>query len=449
MAYQYYMETLGCSKNLVDSEIMMGRLAKAAYQQVFDPALADIIIVNTCGFIESAKEESLDTIFELLNYKEQGNCRYFIVAGCLSQRYATELAEEIPQIDAFVGTTTFDDIVAVVQKLQVKTTAAALHIAHCDRVTLDDGVRHVDQGTATGYLKISEGCDNRCTYCIIPKLRGRYRSRPIESIVAEARRMVASGIGELIVIAQDTSRYGIDIYGEYKLLDLLRELNDIGGVRWIRLQYMYPDILDETVIAGIAALDKVVNYFDIPVQHGSDDVLKRMNRNTTVAHIEKLIALIRRHCPDSCVRTTMIVGFPGETAAAFNEMIDFVRRVRFDRLGAFVYSREEDTPAFNMPDQVESDVAEARYAQLMAVQQDISESLQLLKLDTLCSVLIEEVVEENAIYVARTAYDAPEIDGVCYVHSRAKALAVGDFVTVRINDTLEFDTIGDYIEHCK
>ncbi len=448
MTYQYYIETLGCSKNFVDSEIMMGRLTKAAYRQVFDPASADIIIVNTCGFIESAKEESLDTIFELLDYKERGNCRYFIVAGCLSQRYAAELAAEIPQIDAFVGTTTFDDIVDVVKKLQVAKGDATLYIDNCDRVTLDDGVRRIAKGAVTGYLKISEGCDNRCTYCIIPKLRGRYRSRTIESIVAEAKQMVAAGISELIVIAQDTSRYGIDIYGTYKLLDLLRELNALNGVRWIRLQYMYPDILDETVISGIAELAKVVNYFDIPVQHGSNAVLKRMNRNTSVEHIESVIQAIRKHCPDGTVRTTMIVGFPGETEADFEAMIGFVKRVRFDRLGAFVYSREEDTPAYNMPNQVAGDVAAARYAELMTVQQAISESLQALKLDTHCAVLIEEVVEENNIYVARTAYDAPEIDGVCYVHSHGKQLASGDFVTVKITDTLEFDIIGDYVEHC-
>ncbi len=449
MAYQYYIETLGCSKNLVDSEIMMGRLARAAYRRVFEPSLADIIIVNTCGFIESAKQESLDTIFELLNYKTEGNCRYFIVAGCLSQRYATELALEIPQIDAFVGTTTFDDIVDVVNKLRAGAKKSTLFIDNCNRVTLDDGVRHIERGTVTGFLKISEGCDNRCTYCIIPKLRGRYRSRTIEAIVEEAKQMVASGISELIVIAQDTSRYGIDLYGSYKLLDLLRELNALAGVSWIRLQYMYPDILDETVIAGIAALDKVVNYFDIPVQHGSDAVLKRMNRNTTVEHIENVVALIRRYCPDSSVRTTLIVGFPGETDADFAALLDFVRRVRFDRLGAFVYSREEDTPAYGMPDQVDGAVAEARLARLMAVQQAISESLQLLKMDTSCTVLIEEVVEEDNIYVARTAYDAPEIDGVCYVHSHGKALAVGDYITVKITDALEFDIIGDYIEHCK
>ncbi len=444
----YYIETLGCSKNQVDSEVMSGLLKAADYHLVDDPIDAEIIVVNSCGFIEDAKRESLDSIFELLNYKTDGRCQFFIVAGCLAQRYATELAAEIGEVDAFVGTTTFCDIVNVIAALR-DGQRVLQRVASADYITPELPIRDFQPQTATGFLKIAEGCDNRCTYCIIPKLRGRYRSRKIEDIVAEAERMAQRGITELILIAQDTSRYGSDIYGDYKLVELLTELNAIAGLKWIRLQYIYPDILSDQMIAGIAALDKVVNYFDIPIQHASDAVLKRMHRNTNRAQIGQVIASIRQHCPDAAIRTTIIVGFPGESADDFNQLIDFVEEVKFDRLGAFKYSLEENTPAYQLANRVPAELATERLSHLMAVQQAISEDIQAAKVGAVTTVLIDEIIEEGRIYGGRTAYDAPEIDGICYVHTAGKKLAIGQYVDVQISDYLEFDIIGDYLEHSK
>ncbi len=441
MNYNYYIETLGCSKNQVDSEIMMGLLDAADHNLVDDPLDADVIVVNTCGFIEDAKRESLDTIFELLQYKLHGNCQFFIVAGCLAQRYASELAAEIAEVDAFVGTTTFNEIVNVVGALQDRQRVL-LQVDSADRITPDTSIRRLAEGTVTGFLKIAEGCDNRCTYCIIPKLRGRYRSRKIENIVAEAKAMARAGVTELIIIAQDTSRYGIDNYKAYKLVELLEQLNAIAGIKWIRLQYIYPDILTDAMIKGIAALEKVVDYFDIPIQHASNRVLKRMHRNTNLKQIRSVIKSIRKYCANPCVRTTVIVGFPGETAQDFEQLCDFVKEVKFDRLGAFRYSLEENTPAYALDGRVDEALATERLANLMALQQDISEGLQAQKIDKTIEVLIEEIVEENSIYVGRTAYDAPEIDGVCYVHTAGKSLAIGQYVHVLVTDYLEFDIIA-------
>ncbi len=448
MQYNYYIETLGCSKNLVDSEIMMGLLDAAQFKFVSDPFDADVIVVNTCGFIEDAKRESLDTIFQLLQYKTEGNCQFFIVAGCLAQRYAEELASEIEEVDAFVGTTSFNEIVGVIEQLN-KQNGTILNIADESRQMAETPLRRLDQTSVTGYLKIAEGCDNRCTYCIIPKLRGRYRSRTIENIVAEAKSMAKAGVTELIIIAQDTSRYGIDIYKSYKLVELLKQLNQIDGIKWIRLQYIYPDILTEKMIKGIAALDKVVNYFDIPIQHASDVILKRMHRNTNITQIRNVIKAIRKYCDKPAVRTTVIVGFPGETEADFETLLDFVKEAKFDRLGAFRYSLEENTPAYALDGRVDEAIATERLANLMAIQQDISETLQEEKLNTIQEVLIEEIIEENKIYVGRTAYDAPEIDGVCYVHTAGKALKIGQYVDVLATDCLEFDIIGEHFEHSK
>ncbi len=446
MQYRYYIETLGCSKNQVDSEVMIGLLDGAAYVLVTDPIDADVIIVNTCGFIEDAKRESLDSIFELLQYKKHGRCQFFIVAGCLAQRYAGELSAEIGEIDAFVGTTTFLEIAKIIDLLRDRQRVL-LKVDSADLLMPEQTERRFPKDSTTGFLKIAEGCDNRCTYCIIPKLRGRFRSRKIEHIVAEAERMVSAGITEIILIAQDTSRYGIDIYGQYKLVDLLRQLNAIDGIMWLRLQYIYPDILTDEMIASIAALDKVVNYFDIPIQHASDAVLKLMRRNTSRRQISEVIHSIRYHCPDAAIRTTIIVGFPGETADDFAQLLDFVRQVKFDRLGAFKYSLEENTPAYALPNRVPEQLATERLSQLMAVQQDISETLQAAKVGDVQLILIDEIIEENAIYGGRSAYDAPEIDGICYVYTHGKPLQIGQYVNVQINDYLEFDVMGDYLEH--
>ena len=438
-----YIETLGCSKNQVDSEIMMGLFQNHAYYMTSEPEQADIIVVNTCGFIESAKEESVDTILNMAQFKSQGKCEFLLVTGCLAQRYADELLKEMPEVDAFVGTTAFDDIVNIISRLESKE-ATILQTGNVDKIFSEDLPRQLSTPTHYAFLKIAEGCDNLCTYCIIPKLRGKYRSRSIEAIVAEAKSLVSQGVKELIVIAQDTTRYGIDIYGAYRLADLLVALNQIEDLKWIRLQYMYPDIVDETLVKTIASLDKVVKYLDMPIQHGSDRVLKRMARNTTKADIIRLVHMVRAHMPTAALRTTLIVGFPGETEADFKELLELVETCRFDRLGAFTYSREEDTPAYNLDGQIEPEVMQERLDRLMLLQQEISEELMAKRIGRIDQVVIEEATDDPKVYVGRTAYDAPEVDGVCYVTSQ-KMLEIGAIVDVKINDAMEFDVMGEVV----
>lgn len=438
-----YIETLGCSKNQVDSEVMMGLFEEQKYFLTDEAEQADILIVNTCGFIESAKAESIETILEMSQFKTQGKAEYLIVTGCLAERYADALLKEIPEVDAFVGTTKFDEIMQVIGTLAQKGQPIAM-TGNIDKVFAENMPRFLSTPQHYAFLKIAEGCDNCCTYCIIPQLRGKYRSRTFEAIVEEAEMLAAKGVKELILIAQDTTRYGIDLYGHYRLADLLKRLNQIPNLKWIRVQYMYPDIINQTLIDTFDKCTKVVNYFDMPIQHASDAILRRMNRNTTNAQIQEVIDSIRKTLPDATIRTTMIVGFPGETQEDAQTLLDFIEKNRFDRLGAFTYSREEDTPAFDMPDQVDEDVKSERHSHLMRIQQDISEEIQAQKIGKQVEVVIEETTEDPLVYVGRTAYDAPEVDGVCYVHRLADqpALQIGDFVSVKIDDAMEFDVMG-------
>jgi ribosomal protein S12 methylthiotransferase len=436
-----YIETLGCSKNQVDSEVMMGLFKEKEYYMTASPEEAQIIVVNTCGFIESAKEESVNTILDMAIYKKEHLCEYLIVTGCLAERYANDLVNEIPEVDAFVGTTAFDDIMKIVQALDDKGEKIN-QTGNIDKTFGEDLPRELSTPSHFAFLKIAEGCDNLCTYCIIPKLRGKYRSRTMEAIVNEAKSLVAQGVKEIIVIAQDTTRYGIDLYGEYKLYELLEKLNEVDGIEWIRLQYMYPDIVDEKLIKTIAACDKVVDYFDIPVQHASNRILKRMKRNTTKEDIVALIHLIRKNIPQASIRTTIIVGFPGETEDDFNELLSFVEEVKFDRLGAFTYSKEEDTAAFNLDGHLEQSIMDERHAKLMMLQQDVSEEIQQEKIGKIMQVVIEETTDDPKVYVGRTSLDAPEVDGVCYVHTEGELLEVGQFIKVKIDDAMEFDVMG-------
>lgn len=438
-----YIETLGCSKNQVDSEIMMGLFQDHAYYMTTAPEKADIVVVNTCGFIESAKEESVNTILEMAQLKETGACRFLLVTGCLAERYANELLKELPEVDAFVGTTAFDEIVKIIGRLEDEKQAIQ-QTGNIDKVFSEDLPRQLSTPRHYAFLKIAEGCDNLCTYCIIPKLRGKYRSRTFEAVVAEAKSLVAQGVKELIIIAQDTTRYGVDLYGSYRLGELLEALNAIEGLRWIRLQYMYPDIVDEALIKTIARLDKVVKYLDMPIQHASNRILKRMARNTSREDILKLVASVREHMPSATLRTTLIVGFPGETDEDFEALLELIEICRFDRLGAFTYSREEDTPAYKLDGQVDPEVMKARFEQLMRLQQDISEELMALRVGQTVEVVIEEATDDPAVFIGRTAQDAPEVDGVCYVKS-TRPLAIGEFVQVKINDAMEFDVMGDAI----
>ena len=438
-----FIETLGCSKNLNDSEIMLGILDDH-YTLCEEVSEADVVIVNTCSFIHDAKEESIETILELSKLKTNGNCEKLIVTGCLSQRYPETLIEEIPEIDAVIGTSNFYEIEEVLDVLYDEKNPHhnnKLFMKNVDIEIPEALPRILTTPSHYAYLKIAEGCDNKCTYCIIPKLRGKYRSRKIEDIVDEAKDLAAMGIKELMIIAQDTSRYGIDIYGEAKLDVLLGELSKIEGIKWIRVHYSYPDILDDRLLDGFFNNDKVVNYFDIPVQHASDNILKLMNRRTSLKDIEEIISKIRSRDPRSVIRTTVIVGFPGETQADFNILMNFVEKVRFDRLGAFEYSFEEDTPSAKLPNHLSDEIKKERRELLMEKQMIISESLSYEKIGRVYEVVIEEVAEVGKILVGRTAFDAPDIDGVVYVHTTLP-IEFGTFVNVKITDALEYDLIG-------
>jgi len=437
-----YIETLGCSKNQVDSEQMLGILDES-HELSEVPEDADIVIVNTCSFIGDAKEESVDVILSLAELKKSGGIEKLIVTGCLAQRYATELVEEIPEIDALIGTGNFYTVDSVVQSLYDGTSEnQKLFIDSVDLMVPEDLPRILTTPSHYAYLKIAEGCDNRCTYCIIPKLRGRYRSRRIEDIVEEARELASVGVAEFILIAQDSSRYGIDLYDKPMLPKLLEELSKVEAIKWIRVHYCYPDIMDEALIEGFTKHPKVINYFDIPIQHASDSVLKRMNRKTTQASIRNTIRMIREKAPDAVIRTTVIVGFPGETESDFEELMAFIKEIRFERLGAFKYSNEEDTPAFLLPDQVPEEIAEKRRDALMAAQMEISEDIFYHKLGKVYQVVVEEVAEPGEIYIGRTAYDTPEIDGVVYIHTKSE-LELGSFIDVKMTDALEYDLIGE------
>ncbi|MGL5507780.1 MAG: 30S ribosomal protein S12 methylthiotransferase RimO [Paraclostridium sp.] len=435
------LESLGCSKNLVDAEIMMGILNRKGYKLVGEFDEADIILVNTCGFIESAKQESIDTILDLAQLKETGNLKLLIVTGCLAQRYANELKEEIPEIDAIVGTGSYQQIDEIIAGLEKENNIVSLN--DIEFAYNEDLPRYVTTPDYMAYLKIGEGCDNHCTYCIIPKLRGKYRSRKIEDVVKEAKDLASKGVKELVVIAQDTTKYGFDLYGEVKLPQLLEELANIEGIKWIRIMYSYPESITEELVKVIKKYDNICNYFDMPIQHASNRILKLMNRHTTKEDIKSKVDMIRSYLPDATLRTTIIVGFPGETEEDFKEVVEFAKEVRFDRLGAFAYSREEDTAADKLPNHLEEDVKVRRRDELMLIQQGISESLNANKVGNEYEVLIEEQIEDK-VYIGRTQGDAEEIDSIVYVKSEDQ-LEIGDFVKVKVNKALEYDLMGDGI----
>lgn len=436
------LESLGCSKNLVDAEIMMGILNKKGYKLVGDFEEADIILVNTCGFIESAKQESIDTILELAQLKETANLKILIVTGCLAQRYADELKAEIPEIDAIVGTGSYQNIDDIIDSLKKEKHIVSLN--DIDFVYNENLPRYISTPNHMAYLKIGEGCDNKCTYCIIPKLRGKYRSRKMEDIIVEAKDLAAKGVKEVVVIAQDTTKYGCDLYGKEMLSQLLEELANIEGIKWIRIMYSYPESITEELVKVMKKYDNICNYFDMPIQHASNKILKLMNRHTTKEDILSKVEMIRNYIPDATLRTTIIVGFPGETEEDFNEMIEFVKIAKFDRLGAFAYSREEDTPADKLPNHVNEETKLSRRDTLMLVQQEISQELNSNKVGNEYEVLIEEKIEDK-VYIGRTQGDAEEIDSIVYVKSNNQ-LEVGDFVNVKINNALEYDLMGDVID---
>lgn len=436
-----FISTLGCAKNLVDSEMMIGALKTRNYEQCSDIIDADIAIVNTCGFIESAKEESINEILELSQYKEKGKLKYLIVTGCLAQRYSDELLNEIPEIDIVLGTTSFDMIIEKVEELEsgIKNSL----ITDINKHIKEEMPRSLLTDNYTAYLKIAEGCDNHCTYCIIPKLRGNYRSRKQEDILKEAKLLAKNGVKELIVIAQDTTKYGIDLYGEKKIADLLRALNEIEELKWIRVLYSYPEDVDSEFVKAVKESEKVLPYFDIPVQHANDKILKLMNRKTTKAQIKENIERIRREIPHASIRTSIIVGFPTETEEQFEELCEFVKDVKFDRLGVFAYSQEEDTPAALLEGQIEEDIKQDRRNRLMEIQQQVSFEKNKAFVGRTLEAIIENKADEG-VFEARTYRDMIEIDGLVFVHTD-KNLRKGQFLEVKITDALEYDLIGELI----
>lgn len=437
------MVSLGCPKNLVDSEVMLGLIREKNFTVTNDPADADIIIVNTCGFIESAKEESINTILQMSEYKTQGSCRYLIVTGCLSQRYADELAQSIPEVDAFVGTECFTDISWVIE--QVMDGKKVLHMTRNTAEQPVEMPRMLTTPEYMAYLKIAEGCDNCCSYCIIPKLRGPYTSRPYEAVMAEAKELAASGIKEIIVVAQDTTRYGEDLYGKLMLPQLLKDLNDLEGIEWIRVMYCYPNNFTDELIEAFATLPKVCKYVDLPLQHASNSLLASMNRYDTKEQVEALLKKLRTSIPGIVIRTTFIVGFPGETEADFEELKEFVAAQRFENAGVFKYSQEEGTIAGAMPNQIPEDVKENRYHELMALQAEISEELHQDLEGKELDVVIEGFDEENpSLAVARSYREAPDIDGNIFVEN-ADNLHIGEFAKVRILQGFTYELVAEQV----
>lgn len=436
------MASLGCSKNLIDSEQMLGLLEQSGYEIVENEEDADILIVNTCTFIESAKMESIECILELAQYKKTGHCKYLIVTGCLAQRYKEQILSELPEVDAVIGTNEYDKIADVIRSLD-EEQEKRLFCAETPLLCETSRLRSTPGYTA--YLKIAEGCDNHCTYCVIPSIRGRYRSRRMEDIISEAKELAADGVKELVVIAQDTTRYGKDLYGEYRLAELLRELCHIDNIEWVRVHYCYPEIVTDKLIDVFAEESKLCNYFDIPIQHCSDGILKRMGRRTNKKQITELIAQIRHRLPDAVIRTSLIVGFPGETEEEFEELRQFVEETKFDRLGVFAYSREEDTPAYDMDNQIDEEKKERRRELLMMVQSEISQQLNEDKIGKIVRVLVEGKDEIIKSYYGRTYADSIEIDGKVFFKSD-KPLKEGDFASVKIEQVLEYDLFGTATE---
>lgn len=435
-----HIETLGCPKNQIDSEMMLGLLSRDQYSVAEFPEEADVIIINTCGFIESAKEESVLTITEFLELKTEGNCTTFIVAGCLVERYAEELKKELPEVDIFIGTTKFPLIVQAIESHE-QGHDPIVNIGDIDILIPENIPRIKTTPDYTSYLKISEGCDNNCTYCIIPQLRGKYRSRHFEAIITEAKTLVSDGAKELIIIAQDTIRYGKDIYGKNRLAELLSEICKIEDLEWVRLMYAYPDEINQELVDTFAKEDKLINYIDMPIQHASNTVLKRMNRRTSKEEIRHVVEMFRNKIPDMVIRTTLIVGFPGETEEEYNELYDFVKEIKFGRLGVFSYSQQNGTPAAKMKDQVDEDIKEERKNFILELQQGISLDNNAKYMDQTIEVLVEEQVADEDVYMGRASFDAPEIDGQVYINTKEN-LIIGSIVKVEINDYMEYDLIG-------
>ena len=432
--------SLGCDKNLADSETMLGMLASRGYQIVDEEEKADVIIVNTCCFIHDAMEESIETILQMAEYKKSGSLKALIVTGCMAERYREEITKEIPEVDAVLGTASYGHILDAVD--EALKGHSYLMMEPLDTLPLIETHRLVTTGGHYAFLKIAEGCDKHCTYCIIPKLRGNFRSVPMDHLIKEAEQLAADGVKELILVAQETTLYGKDLYGEKKLPELLHKLCQISGIRWIRILYCYPEEITEELIQTMKEEPKICHYLDLPIQHASDGILKRMGRRTSKEELVHIISRLREEIPDITLRTTLITGFPGETQEQHEELMDFVDEMEFDRLGVFTYSPEEGTPAASMPDQIEESIKEDRRAELMELQQEIAFEQAENMIGKEVLVMIEgKVADENA-YVGRTYKDAPNVDGLIFVNTDAELMS-GDFAKVKVTGACEYDLIGE------
>ena len=445
--------SLGCSKNLIDTEALIGEFKKNKYNIVNEEEKADILVINTCGFIESAKEEAINTILEMAEYKKK-RCKYLIVMGCLVQRYYEELIKALPEVDLFIKIENYDKLWSKIEDLlkrgivekEKNTSKKISGIPQMPMLKQEEFLnRTITTGTNYAYIKIGEGCSNKCTYCAIPYIRGPFVSRKMEDILEEANMLAKKGIKELIVIAQDTTKYGVDIYGESKLAELLEKLTKIDGIKWIRFLYSYPEGITEKLIDVVAKNDKIAKYFDIPIQHISDKILKKMNRKTNRNQIENLIANIRNKIPNVILRTSLIVGFPGETKEDFEELNEFVKQTKFDKLGTFMYSKEDGTPAEKLPEQIHGNTKKARYNKIMKTQQDISRMLQEDKIGKIYEVLVEDMSFDGKYYIGRTMQDVPDIDGIVYIKNETdenQEKILNHFIDCEIVDVKNYDLIA-------
>ena len=448
--------SLGCSKNLIDTECLIGIFKNNRFQIVNQEEKADILVINTCGFIESAKEEAINTILEMAEYKKQ-RCQYLIVIGCLVQRYYEELIKALPEVDLFVKIEDYDklwdkieDLLkrGIVEKESKKTSKKITQIPQMPMLTQQEFLnRTITTGNNYAYIKIGEGCSNKCTYCAIPYIRGPFVSRKMEDILEEANMLAKKGIKEVIVIAQDTTKYGVDIYGEPKLAELLKKLSKIEGIQWIRFLYAYPEGITEELVNVVANNDKIAKYFDIPIQHISNTILKRMNRRTSKQQIETLLRTIREQIPNVVLRTSLIVGFPGETKEDFEELKEFVKKVKFDKLGTFMYSKEDGTPAEKLPDQIHGNTKKSRYHQIMKLQQEISNELQSKKIGKTYEVLVEDMSFDGKYYIGRTMQDVPEMDGIVYIKNKTDKKPEdvrNHFINCKVIDVRDYDIIAEF-----
>lgn len=432
--------SLGCDKNLVDTEMMLGLLNRDGHTFTDDEQEADIIVINTCCFINDAKEESVNTILEMAELKKNGSCKALIVTGCMAERYKQEIIDEIPEVDGILGTSTYDEISHVLNRVLGGESVSCFH--GLDVLPEVDAERMITTGGYYAFLKIAEGCDKHCTYCIIPSLRGNYRSVPMERLLKEAEQLASKGVRELILVAQETTLYGKDIYGKKMLPELLHKLAQIPGIYWLRIQYCYPEEITDELIEAIRTEEKVCHYLDIPIQHASDRILKRMGRRTSQAQLREMIGRLRSEIPDIALRTTMIAGFPGETEEDHEEVMRFVDEMEFERLGVFAYSAEEDTPAASFPDQVPQEIKEERRDEIMELQQEIAFDKSASMVGRVLDVMIEGKVADEAAYVGRTYMDAPNVDGYIFVNS-GELFMSGDFVRVKVTGSSDYDLIGE------